>query len=132
MRSALQMLGGVAVAGVVATGSTAFTASGVTNSISTATFLGGSVTQNVDGATLSAMTLTNSTPNQVTAVVLTLTSDTNALITAAGTSIAISGDASHATGPITCTGTSAHAATITCAPASGYYTAITGITVTVV
>lgn len=56
MRSALQLLGGVAVAGVVAAGSTAFTATGLTNGAGTTQFIGGTVTQTVTGATLTGVT----------------------------------------------------------------------------
>lgn len=56
MRSAVQMLGGVAVAGVVAAGSTAFTATGLTNSAGASQFIGGTVTQTVTGATLTGVT----------------------------------------------------------------------------
>ncbi len=54
MRSMLQLLGGVAVAGTVAAGSTAFTAAGFTNNAG-AQFVGGTVTQTVTGATLSSI-----------------------------------------------------------------------------
>jgi hypothetical protein len=51
--SMLQLLGGVAVAGAVAAGTTAFTGSGLTGTTDTAkSFIGGTVTQNVYGATI--------------------------------------------------------------------------------
>jgi hypothetical protein len=59
MRNLIQLAGGVAVAGVVAAGSTAFTAAGLTSSVNTAgttVFAGGSVTQNVVGGTLTNVT----------------------------------------------------------------------------
>lgn len=59
MRNMLQLLGGVAVAGVVAAGSTAFTAAGLTSSVNTAgttVFAGGSVTQTVVGGILTNVT----------------------------------------------------------------------------
>lgn len=52
MRSMLQLLGGVAVAGAVAAGTTAFTAGGVTNSV-TALPGAGNASITVNGATLS-------------------------------------------------------------------------------
>lgn len=60
MRNALQLLGGVAVAGVVAAGTTAFTASGVALGGTTGTGVasGGAVSFNVNGvATLMAATI---------------------------------------------------------------------------
>lgn len=52
--SMLQLVGGVAAAGVVAAGTTAFTAAGLT---STATpFLGGVVTQSINGGTVDGVT----------------------------------------------------------------------------
>jgi hypothetical protein len=59
MRNLIQLAGGVAVAGVVAAGSTAFTAAGLTSSVNTAgttVFAGGSVTQTVVGGTLTNVT----------------------------------------------------------------------------
>jgi hypothetical protein len=57
MRSALQMLGGVAVAGVVATGGTALTGAGVawTGGITQTGFVGGTVSQTVQGATITSV-----------------------------------------------------------------------------
>jgi hypothetical protein len=55
----LQMLGGVVVAGAVAAGATAFTGSGLTNGLGLTThpyLVGGSITQSVQGATLSSVT----------------------------------------------------------------------------
>jgi hypothetical protein len=61
MRNMLQLLGGVAVAGAVAAGSTAFTAGGLTyswsGSVAKDGFLGGSVQPTITGATLVDMTL---------------------------------------------------------------------------
>ncbi|MEU4158797.1 hypothetical protein [Actinoplanes sp. NPDC026670] len=79
MRNMIQLLGGVAVAGVVAAGSTAFTAGaglGLTET-STATssrFIGGSVTQTVSGARINGITYAyaNAPSNtQVTGVTIT-------------------------------------------------------------
>ncbi|WP_127545859.1 hypothetical protein [Actinoplanes sp. OR16] len=60
----MQLLGGVAVAGVVAAGSTAFTAGGLTGP-GTTTFVGGKITNTVTGATLSSIKAT--TANQTDA-----------------------------------------------------------------
>jgi hypothetical protein len=54
MRSMLQLLGGVAVAGVVAAGSTALTGMGMTSSQTTQA-IGGTVTQTVTGADLTSI-----------------------------------------------------------------------------
>jgi hypothetical protein len=80
MRSALQLLGGVAVAGVVATGSTAFTATGVTTNAGAAQFVGGVVSQTVSGATLSSVGygFSDATNTSVTSVVLTFVEDVSA------------------------------------------------------
>jgi hypothetical protein len=79
MRSMLQLLGGVAVAGAIAAGSTAFTAAGIdkTNLATTAGFLGGQASVTAVGAQLLDVTMSqalNSTPNSanlVSNVVLT-------------------------------------------------------------
>ncbi|MEV6343398.1 hypothetical protein [Actinoplanes sp. NPDC051851] len=76
MRSMLQLVGGVAVAGAVAAGSTAFTASnGLTNGAGTTQFIGGTVSQTVTGASLSAVTyaFNDATKTQITGVTLTFT-----------------------------------------------------------
>jgi hypothetical protein len=77
MRNMLQLLGGVAVAGAVAAGSTAFTAAGLSaGSIATsAGYIGGQVSVNTQGASLTDLTFTQaasvSGANKVTAAVLT-------------------------------------------------------------
>jgi hypothetical protein len=78
MRSALQLLGGVAAAGAVAAGATAFTASGVTTSSTAALpqFIGGTVTQAVTGAELSniAYAFSDATNTIISSVTLTFLS----------------------------------------------------------
>ena len=54
MRSALQLFGGIAVAGVVAAGSTALTGMGITSSQTTQA-IGGTVTQTITGADLTSI-----------------------------------------------------------------------------
>ena len=82
MRNMIQLLGGVAVAGAVAAGSTAFTAMGLTSSVNTAgttVFVGGSVTHNVVGGVLMNVTATTNTPGtQVTQFLLQFDSNTPA------------------------------------------------------
>lgn len=78
MRSALQLLGGVAVAGAVATGSTAFTAAGLSMTAPTDKFVGGTVTQTVSGTVLSDISYTFANPGVNTIVasfVLTFADD---------------------------------------------------------
>jgi hypothetical protein len=59
MRTALQLLGGVAVAGAVAAGSTAFTGAGLTNSITgQKSFLGGTIGHTIVGASLDSLAFT--------------------------------------------------------------------------
>jgi hypothetical protein len=64
MRNMIQLLGGVAVAGVVAAGSTAFTAGGGvalggSNGATSAKFIGGTVSQTVTGATITDIVYTH-------------------------------------------------------------------------
>lgn len=78
MRNMVQLLGGVAVAGVVAAGSTAFTANGGiafggSGTGTAAQFVGGTVTQNVTGATLSAVDYTFSDAAKTLLTVIQLT-----------------------------------------------------------
>ena len=55
MRTSFRILAGLAVAGVLAAGSYAFTSTGVTNNAGAAQFVGGTVSQSVTGATLSSV-----------------------------------------------------------------------------
>ena len=76
MRSALQLLGGIAVAGAVAAGSTAFTASGITATTTAgASFLGGTVSQGVDGATVGSVVFhfTSAANTSIDSVTITFT-----------------------------------------------------------
>ncbi|KUL36550.1 hypothetical protein ADL15_11890 [Actinoplanes awajinensis subsp. mycoplanecinus] len=80
----------MAVAGVVAAGSTAFTGAGLTNGITNQkTFLGGTVSHTVVGANLTAMAFTNSDITGATTKVTAFTLDFNA--DALGKAVAISG-----------------------------------------
>ncbi|WIM97161.1 hypothetical protein ACTOB_000662 [Actinoplanes oblitus] len=63
MRTMLQLIGGVAAAGVVAAGTTAFTAGGGvglggSNGATATKFIGGTATQTVTGATINAIAYT--------------------------------------------------------------------------
>jgi hypothetical protein len=77
--SMLQLLGGVAVAGAVAAGTTAFTGSGLTATTNTAkSFIGGTVTQNINGATIDHVdyTFTDATKTVMTGFDVTFTDTT--------------------------------------------------------
>jgi hypothetical protein len=83
MRNLIQLLGGVAVAGVVAAGSTAFTAAGLTSTVNTAgttVFAGGSVTQTVVGGVLTNVTTASidASGTQINQFTLQFNSDTPA------------------------------------------------------
>jgi hypothetical protein len=101
MRNMVQLLGGVAVAGVVAAGSTAFTADGGiafdnTGTGTAAQFVGGTVTQTVTGATLDLVDYTWADPAKtvLTSVQLTFADATSGKTpTIATTGITSSGGA---------------------------------------
>ncbi|WP_221325541.1 hypothetical protein [Actinoplanes sp. L3-i22] len=74
----MQLLGGVAVAGIVAAGSSAFTGYGA-STVATTPYLGGTFHQAVSGATLMTVALTTTADlsnSQVTEILLTFDSDT--------------------------------------------------------
>lgn len=98
-----KLLGAVAVAGLVAAGGTAFTATGLTSSAPDAAVIGGTIAQTVDGAELSSVAYMDgvvASTGLVDTVVLTFASalPTNASVTlkassdAAGTLIAGNGN----------------------------------------
>jgi hypothetical protein len=145
--SMLQMIGGVAVAGAVAAGTTAFTASGLTSTITGAkVVVGGKVAQQtVVGAVLSAATFTvdsaNSNYDNVTGVNLTLagasgaTLSTSSVVKATITGTA-SGTGATTTPAFTVTCSNSTATVWLCplggAVATDYYTAVSALDVTVV
>ena len=75
----LQMVGGVAVAGAVAAGTTAFTAAGFTRAsgITSATVVGGKLSQTIIGATLNGVSFTYdaTNPDRVKGLTVTLAGD---------------------------------------------------------
>ncbi|MFC4065587.1 hypothetical protein [Actinoplanes subglobosus] len=108
MRNMVQLLGGVAVAGVVAAGSTAFTAAGVVDSTGANILQGGKVAVTVDeGADLQAITFDTDATNadQITAVHVTLEDAAGAaFVTATGTvKISMTGETGAADTISTCT-----------------------------
>jgi hypothetical protein len=58
MRKSAQILSAVAVAGLVAAGTSAFTGTGVTNNAGATQFIGGTVSQSITGGTLSSVAYT--------------------------------------------------------------------------
>ena len=140
--SMLQLLGGVAVAGAVAAGTTAFTAgSGLDNTAVANKVIGGRAAITVSGATMTSATFTvdstNSHEDHVMGVDLVIKDDSNVAITSGVVVTAAF------TGTPTGVGTPASGTAITCTYSSGwhcnagldtthYYTGVTSVAVTVV
>lgn len=81
MRKSFKLVGGLAIVGLVAAGSAAFTATGVTTQGQAADpqFIGGTISQEVDGATLDSIVYgfaVGGTNRIVTSVALTFSGDT--------------------------------------------------------
>ena len=92
MRNMIQLLGGVAVAGVVAAGSTAFTAAGVTDNTGATIKQGGKVAVTIDaGAKVNSVVLTTDPANadQITLVTLVLKNSANAALVPAAASVKV-------------------------------------------
>ncbi|MEV6845844.1 hypothetical protein [Actinoplanes sp. NPDC051411] len=93
--SMLQLLGGVAVAGAVAAGSTALTGSGLSMTPSANQFVGGSIDQNITGANVDTIVYhyTDTTKTQVDYLTVTLTGAASKALTmsATGTGFGASG-----------------------------------------
>ncbi|GIF12312.1 hypothetical protein [Actinoplanes teichomyceticus] len=140
MRTMLQLLGGVAVAGAVAAGSTAFTAAGLTTSISSATIIGGGkVGLTVDGAVLSAASLVadGTYGERITGATLTLAGASAALPTTATVTGVLTGTSAggtpSTTKPLTCSynsGTTKWDCTVA-NTGTDYLTVVTALDVTV-
>lgn len=139
----LQLLGGVAVAGAVAAGTTAFTAgSGLGTSVSSKV-IGGRTSVTVSGANIAGLTFAvdsaNSHEDHVTGVTLHLQNDTPAdidtgvTVTAAFTGTAVGG-APASTTAITCVAQGSNGLWDCDAGLSltKYYTGVTALAVTVV
>jgi hypothetical protein len=142
MRSMLQLLGGVAVAGAVAAGTTAFTAGGVDTTGAVA-LAGGTAAITVEGAQLdSAVFITGSTAgtyDQISGITLglsgagtaTLDDASKVSVTFVGTGETNTGGAVDST-PIDCgTGTSGVWTCHTTSAASDYWTGITSVSIKV-
>jgi hypothetical protein len=143
MSKMLQLIGGLAAAGVVAAGSTALTGTGlgVTGAASSAQVVGGSITQNVSGAVLSDIQYAfadSPAKTQVNAVTLTFTAGNGRTVALSPTGGTFAGGAPTAD-EFYCAGTIS-SLSITCNVAAnnsnahtvgGYYTGLTSMTVTV-
>ncbi len=139
MRNMLQLLGGVAVAGAVAAGATAFTASGVTSTIGSTSVVGGKLSQTIVGAEMTAATFTvdsaGNNEDRVTGVNLTLSGAGGATLpTTSVVKVSFTGTAGGtAVADITCTYSSG---TLWNCPVAGapakYFTAVTALAISVV
>ena len=137
MRNMLQLVGGIAVAGAVAAGSSAFTGAGLEYEAAdpTNTFIGGTVHHTVSGATLTNIAFTantNVSPTQVSAFILTLTGANGATVTATDAGATGVGGATK----WSCTAVSAGTSTCTASDnsnvAAGYFTGVSDLTIKVV
>jgi hypothetical protein len=132
MRSMLQLLGGVAVAGAVAAGATAFTATGIIDNTSGAgTVHYGSGTFTVEGASIDNVVLSSSLSdkNQIDKIAVTLKDQSDAsFATPANINVAITVTGSAAGTPVgpSCT-YSGSGDVFNCALTSGYWSAVTGV-----
>jgi hypothetical protein len=124
MVAAISVLGAVGIAG------TAFTSTGVTTTgqAASAQFVGGTVTQSVDGATLSSIAygFADGTNTAVNAVTLTFANDLTDGMTP---TVAFTGGDAEAT--FTCAAVEATGHTSTCSPDGANRSGITSIAVTV-
>jgi hypothetical protein len=140
MRNMLQLLGGVAVAGAVAAGTTAFTASGLTTTAVPNIIGGGTKNVTVAGANLTAAEFTSVSgyPDRFSGIKVTLNGGTPGDLHNTNTivRVAFNGTTSGATTTGTffdCT-TPGVANVWTCTiptPASNYYTAVTSVDISV-
>ena len=125
MHKHAKLLGAVAVAGLVAATGSAFTGTGLTNAAGATQFVGGTVSQAVTGATLSAVayTFSNTTKTAVTQIDLTFATGANGQ----AVTVALTGADSDA---FTCTVITNDASTCTTA-LNASYTGLTSLAVTV-
>jgi hypothetical protein len=128
MKNATKMLGSLAIAGVIAAGSSAFTAGGLTLLAGQeATSLGGTVTQNVTGAiALNNIAYGYADPNQLDVNLITLTFGT----TAAGRTITVDLNNAGDAGFVCAVGATPFT-TVTCTPTVAF-TGLNQLDVTVV
>jgi hypothetical protein len=120
----LQLVGGVAAAGVVAAGATAFTGSGITPTAAVnKSFIGGSVTQTVNGATIDhvAYSFADGAKTELNQIAITFT-DAAADGSAATVTLSTTGGAWTGTSGLTCEAVG-HTTTgvVTCSAAAASY-----------
>jgi hypothetical protein len=137
--SLLQMAGGVAVAGAVAAGTTAFTASGLTEAagVSSGVKAGGatSITVNEFARVNTAVfTQSGTDPDQLTGVTLTLDNGTTSTALASGDVVKVKYTGTGTATAAWATCSTSNQLTYTCGVGggSGYYTAITTLEVAVI
>lgn len=112
MRNSAKLLTSLAVAGLAFAGGTAFTGSGLTNAAPTTQFVGGTVSQSIQGATLNAVdyTYVDASNTSVASVNLTFADDaatygkavTAVLNGGTGTNLTCSGTLSSTVHAVTC------------------------------
>jgi hypothetical protein len=122
MRKSTTLLSSLAVAAIAIAGSSAFTGGGLTKGVPNV-FVGGTVTQNISGATLSSVvySYTDATNTSVTSVVLTFVG----AIEGATPTIAFSGGTP---APYVCSGIATGVST--CTPTGSFELNMTGLSVT--
>jgi hypothetical protein len=127
MRNMIQLLGGVAVAGVVAAGSTAFTGAGASTALTgvNTPHLGGTITQTITGARLTGLTITNAVAGQITGFALTFAD------TPDGKTVALTADGTAGAGSPTFTCTDVSSLASTCTISASYKTNISTLSITV-
>ncbi|MFI1993295.1 hypothetical protein [Actinoplanes sp. NPDC020271] len=129
MKSILQLVGGVAVAGAVAAGSTAFTAAGLTNGAGTVVGGGKLSAFNVVGAQLGSVKFgyVSGNADQINKILMTITDGTNPLTT--GTmSVTVTTTGGTASLTPTCSYVSGSSAWV-CADSTNYWTGLGTIAV---
>ncbi len=147
--SMLQMVGGVAVAGIVAAGSTALTGSGLTLTPTANKFVGGYVEQNIVGATVDTIgyTYADNAKTEIDTITIGITGAAAKVFTMAATGSGLGGGATrwlcddgtnHGDSTFTVSGLASPStsATIVCSALDGttnpgYYTGMTKLTITV-
>jgi hypothetical protein len=125
MRKFTKLVGAVAVAGLVAAGGSAFTATGLLNSAGASQYIGGTVTQSVTGATLESIEygFSDSPANtSVSSVTLGLSGDVDGKTPG----ISLTGGT-----PFSCTAVVAGSSTCTPTTPGNYAVGVTAIAVTV-
>ncbi|MDX6321479.1 MAG: hypothetical protein QOF52_1337 [Propionibacteriaceae bacterium] len=128
MRKPTKILVALAFGGLtVVGGSTALTGTGLTNNAGATQFIGGTVSQAVTGATLSAVnySFADSTNNAIDEVLLTFASDAD------GKQVSINFTTTGTAAVFTCTDVEAVTHTSTCTPVAANQLGADGINVTV-